>query len=212
MAVRSFHALSPVQQRVYVVIRQFIPGRLRWFYEGCISVPGQLWYAERRLLYMTIRKYNPKIVFEVGTWYGGGSTYFISQALYENGQGRLHTIESDPQLHAAAKANYRRYLAHLVPHVEFHLGDSTEVYPDVLAELGKVDAVFLDGAADAQQTVSEFEMFAPYMGRGSLLVMHDWDDEKMALLRPKIEGSPDGVLVKSISAPHSVGCAVYRHS
>jgi len=191
-----------------MLLRHFVPKRIRWFYEGCLPVRGQLWYADRKLLYETIHAHKPKIVFEVGTWYGGGSTYFISQALYENGSGVLHTIEVDLEIYSVAVENYRRHLAHLLPYVEFHFGDSTTVYPDLLRELEMVDAVFLDGAANPQQTRSELEMFAPYLTSGSLLLAHDWDNEKMSWLRPFIEASPDWVIKHTISLPYSVGFAV----
>jgi len=179
-----------------------------WFYEGCFAVPGQLWYADRKLLYSMIRAYKPKIVFEVGTWYGGGSTYFIGQALYENGFGVLFTIEADPAIYHAAKENYNSHLSHLLPYVRFHHGISTEVYPDLLREIGRVEAVFLDGAPDPRQTLSEFRMFEPYLPNGSILLAHDWDNEKMELLRLYIEASREWVVKQTLTAPQSVGFAV----
>jgi predicted O-methyltransferase YrrM len=155
---------------------------------------------------------KPKTVFEVGTWYGGGSTYFISHALHENDCGILHTIEADPQVHSIAVENYRRYLPHLLPHVRFHLGRAREIYPSLLRECGKVDAVFLDGAPDARETLGEFEMFAPHLASRSIVLMHDWDNDKMALLRPRMEKSADWVLQRTITTPHSVGFAVWIHA
>ncbi len=207
--VQSYHALSAARQRRWRLVRRFVPRRVRWLYEGCLEVPGQLWYADRKLLYGAIREHKPKTVFEVGTWYGGGSTYFISQALYENGGGVLHTIEENAEAHARAKKNYARHLPHLLAHVAFHQGKSTEVYPALLREQGTVDAVFLDGGQDAQQTLTEFEMFAPHMGPQTLLLAHDWDNEKMALLRPKLEASKEWKLLARATAPESVGFVVW---
>jgi len=209
LLVQSYHALGPAQQRRWRMVRQFVPRRVRWLYEGCLEVPGQLWYADRKLLYRAIRTHRPTSVFEVGTWYGGGSTYFIGQALYENGGGVLHTIEEDAEAHARARENYARHLRHLLPHVEFHHGKSTAVYPELLRQQVSVDAVFLDGALDAQQTVEEFELFAPYLKRGALLLAHDWDNEKMALLRPRMEASSEWRMEARATAPESVGFAVW---
>lgn len=207
----SYHALSPQHQRLWRTIRWIIPYRLRWFFEGCLQIPGQLWVADRKLLYKTIRQVKPKTVFEVGTWQGGGSTYFISQALYDNGFGVLHTIEADPQIHAIVQQNYRTYLPHLLQHVEFHSGKAMEVYPHLLRQLGCVDTVFLDGSADPQEAYGEFEMFAPFLHNGGVVLMHDWDNEKMALLRPALERSSQWRIQQTITAPESVGFAVVRH-
>lgn len=209
LLVQSYHALSAKRQRRWRMVRPFVPRRVRWLYEGCLEVPGQLWYVDRKLLYGAIREHTPRTVFEVGTWYGGGSTYFISQALYENGGGVLHTIEENAEAHARAKENYARHLPHLLPHVVFHQGKSTEVYPALLRELAKVDAVFLDGGQDAKQTMTEFEMFARHLGPGTLLLAHDWDNEKMELLRPKLNASLEWKLLARARAPESVGFVVW---
>ena len=208
--VQSYHALSESRQRRWRMVRRLVPRRVRWLYEGCLAVPGQLWYVDRKLLYGAIREHKPKTIFEVGTWYGGGSTYFISQALYENGGGVLHTIEENAEAHARAKENYARHMPHLLPHVRFHVGNSTKVYPVLLREQGALDAVFLDGGQNAQQTMTEFEMVAPHLRAGALLLAHDWDNEKMEMLRPKMEASKEWKLLARATAPESVGFVVWR--
>ena len=74
MVIRSLNAASSHEQRLWKLIRPLVPKRLGWFYEGCPEVPGQMWYAERKALYETIRRYQPSVVCESGTWRGGGST------------------------------------------------------------------------------------------------------------------------------------------
>jgi predicted O-methyltransferase YrrM len=204
----SYENLSPQEQRQWAWLRLFLPHRVRWYFEGCRSIPGQLWRAERKLLYETIRKVKPSTVVEVGTWHGGGSTYFISQALHDNGFGMLHTIEINPDAHQTAKDNYRRHLPHLLGHVHFHLGKATDIYPPLLRELKNIDTVFLDGSASPNEARDEFEMFKPFLRRGAVVLMHDWDNEKMTLLRPYIEQSSEWKVQQTITAPHSVGFAV----
>nr|WP_086425286.1 class I SAM-dependent methyltransferase [Nitrospira cf. moscoviensis SBR1015] len=207
----SYHALSPKDQQIWRIVRWMIPYRLRWFFEGCLQIPGQLWVADRKMLYRTIRRVKPQTVFEVGTWLGGGSTYFISQALHDNGFGMLHTIEADAHRHTAAQQNYKAHLPHLVKHVTFHSGKAMEIYPRLLRQLGSIDTVFLDGSADPQEAYGEFEMFAQYLHQGSVVLMHDWDNEKMALLRPAVERSAEWHIEQTITAPQSVGFAIIRH-
>lgn len=171
-----------------------------------MQVPGQLWFADRVLLYSTIRRHKPQTVFEVGTWLGGGSTYFIAQALHDNGSGVLQTIESDPDTYAHAVDNYKRYLPHLLPHVIFHRGLSMDVYPAILASQGAADAVFLDGAAEPVQTLEEFRMFQPSLRH--LFMGHDWYGDKMSALRPIIENSHEWIVERVIQPPRSLGFVV----
>jgi cephalosporin hydroxylase len=169
-----------------------------------------LWFAERKLLYETVRRYKPEVVFEIGTWYGGGSTYFISEALCHIGSGVLHTVEADSGRHRSAVNYYGAHLAHLLPHVVFHLGTSEDVYPDLLRGLGRVDMLFLDGASDPAQTLAEFKLFSPCLSAGSILVGHDWFQQKMDALRPVIEKSPEWAVLSVLMPPRSVGLAVCR--
>jgi predicted O-methyltransferase YrrM len=98
-----------------------------------------------------------------------------------------------------------------VKHVEFHSGKAMEVYPHLLHQLGGIDTVFLDGSADPQEAYGEFEMFAPFLQPGAVVLMHDWDNEKMARLRPALERSSEWQVEQTITAPKSVGFAVVRH-
>src|SRR5947207_2106454 len=83
----SYSTLSANEVAVWRVLRCFVPSRRRWLFEGHAAIPGQLWSADRELLYQTVRWAKPLRSFEVGTWRGGGSTLFIAQALYANGMG-----------------------------------------------------------------------------------------------------------------------------
>jgi len=147
---------------------------------------------ENKALYEAIIKKKPDVVFEVGTRRGGGSTYYISSALAANGKGILHTIECDPACHAQAVSLYKGQLAGLSKHVNLYLGKSHEVFPKVLESMPCIDALFLDGEENADQTMREFEMFLPKLGVGSILACHDWSVSiKMLYLRPLLESSPD---------------------
>ncbi|HEX8237205.1 MAG TPA: class I SAM-dependent methyltransferase [Abditibacteriaceae bacterium] len=204
----SFDNISPSGQRKWRRIRRLIPYRLRWFYEGCPEVRGQLWYAERRLLYRTIRKHRPRVVCESGTWLGGGSTLFIAQALHDNGAGILHSTEVIPEFHDSAQRNYKRYLPHLLPHVKFHLGASSEIYPALLPSLKSIGALLLDGAENAELTWREFSLFEPYLQKGAILMAHDWHSEKTARLRPHLISSSDWEIERVLHPPYSLGLAV----
>lgn len=152
---------------------------------------GQMCKIEKDAMYDTIVLKRPDICFEIGTWLGRGSTYCIASALYANGGGYLHTVETISENHAYAAALYRGELKHLGPFVSFHLGYSTEVYPRLLQHYKStgrlVDFLILDGGDVALQTVEEYEMFKPYLSPKAILACHDWNVEKMGALRPLLE-------------------------
>jgi predicted O-methyltransferase YrrM len=203
--MKSTDNLTPWRMKVWNLVRFFIPGRMRWFYEGHPKLRGQLWYAERKLLYETIRANRPIHCFEIGTWRGGGSTLFISQALSENGTGKLHTIEIDREFYENAVSNYKSHLPSLLNYVEFHFGDFKTVYSDLFEKLVKVDFLILDGAEDGQQTLDQYSFFLPYLRPGTILMVHDWFTEKTQLLKPILENSKDWEIRKVLTPPLSVG-------
>lgn len=58
-----------------------------------------------------------ELILEIGTWYGGGSTLTMAQALMRRGRGKLITIESSKEAHEYAKKTLAKY-----PQVELLLG------------------------------------------------------------------------------------------
>lgn len=208
MKITSFHALTPRMQAAWRLVRFLVPQRQRFLFEGSMKVRGQLWYAERHLLYRTVRRTKPRVAFEIGTWEGGGSTFFIAQGLLANGGGYLHTVEIDNERYEIARAAYATHLPHLREIVHFHHGPSLTVVPELLAAEGTCDLLFLDGAQDARQTISELDMFLDYLAVGSVLVAHDWDNDKMSAVRPMIENDPRFRIVERLTAPVSVGMVV----
>ncbi len=208
--MKSTDVLSPGQRRLWDVLRVFVPPQQRRYYEGHPAMRGQLWYAERKLLYKTVRRFRPRICFEIGTWKGGGSTLFITRALLDNRAGKLHTIEIDEECWNEARRNYETFLPELRAHVDFHFGDYREKYSEILAGTGSVDFLLLDGAEDAGETVRQYEFFLPYLETGSVVMAHDWFTEKARLLRPLLEQKDVWEILTVLGPPRSVGFAVAR--
>ncbi len=204
--------LTAADLRRYQRIRTLLPRFYRRFFEGAPNVPGQMWAFERRLLFNTVRQRRPAVVCESGTWLGGGSTYFIALALRENEYGQLHTTELLADFHERATCYYREHLPQLIPFVRFHEGKSVDIYPNLLPGLPPIDLLLLDGAEDAQETWNEFQLFSPFLAPDATIVAHDWNTEKMALMRPYFERSPEWQLKSRLRAPVSVGMVVLRRS
>ncbi len=160
---------------------------------GRDPLEGQMTPEERQELYKLVTDTKPDVVFEVGTWKGGGSTYFLSSALHENGKGVLFTIESEAEFFSHAVSLYSGPLKELKPFVNFSFGQSHEIYPNLLKTLLEVnknpdswsciDMVFLDGKEDSDQTLNELNMFSPYLKRDGIVACHDWKTSKTDKIR-----------------------------
>lgn len=192
---------------LWKLIRPFIPPKIRWFLEGHSKLSGQLWFEERKLIYNIVRTLKPQYCFEIGTWKGGGSTYFIGQALYENGSGILHTVETNRGFYDEARNNYQIYLQYMTQYVEFHLGDYKEIYSQLLSSIGRLDLLFLDGLEDAQETLNQYNFFFPYIRSGSIIFVHDWFTEKARLVKFLIQNADDWEIKKILTPPYSIGLA-----
>jgi predicted O-methyltransferase YrrM len=168
---------------------------------------GQMNPEERRLLYETVIAQKPEVVMEVGTCRGGGTTYFISCALNNLGQGVLYTVENNPDFFNWALSLYSKEgpLHDLGPYVKFNFGNSLEVYPPIIHELGKVDIAMLDSGEDSMQTLWDFALMRPFIPVGGCLILHDWDNGKTDYIRPIVNNDADWLVEKVV-----LGLAVVR--
>jgi predicted O-methyltransferase YrrM len=207
----NYQALSPGQRHAYRwLVRPFWPASERVFFEGVPGIAGQLYRAERRALHAALMRRAPRFAFEIGTFNGGGSTFFLAHAFSALGHGKLLTIEIDPGLHAQAVALYSERLPALRPHVEFLLGGMPELFVPYLQQAGSAEFVFLDGAEDAAQSLAQFRFFEPWFRPGSVLALHDWHTEKMRLLKDAVAGNPRWKLLVELGEPESIGFAIYE--
>lgn len=171
---------------------------------------GQLWSKERQFLYDAVIIARPPITLEVGTWKGGGSTWQIATALSKLGFGRLHTCETNPEFYEEAQALY----LHSNTNVNCWPRRSTELIQLLINQNEIPKFVFFDGPEDPDLNLSDFELLDKHLEVGSYFCMHDWDlgvrpdgleSTKAKLLRPHIEQSKQWNILKSLTAPDSVG-------
>jgi hypothetical protein len=141
-------------------------------------IEGQLQEVERALLRKAVLERNPapKIVLEVGTWLGGGSTVLFLKALEQRGEGRLFGIECDRSIYERMIANISKAAPEAVHRFTPLFGFSQEVIPKWLAEQPsdfKIDIAFLDGGNNPMEQIDEFRLIDPRMPVGSQLFSHD---------------------------------------
>lgn len=206
----NYHELNDFERILYMVaLRPKWDERKRFFFEGCRDLVGQMYIADRRALYDVITRYKPSQCFEVGTFTGGGSTYFLTAAFRDVGAGRLYSLEIDPNRYMLAAGFYAEYLADQNERVKFLLGGDASAFEPYIDRERGVECVFLDGVGDAEQTMAQYVFFEPLFRPGSLLMCHDWDTEKQRLLRPVLENSLDWRCEMHIGKPDSVGFVLY---
>jgi predicted O-methyltransferase YrrM len=142
------------------------------------EIPGQLNPEERRLITSAIvdAPKKPRVVLEVGTWLGGGSTLSILRALENNGQGHLWGIEADRSIYDQMLENIRLAAPAAAPRFTPLFGLSQRVIPKWIAEQGpqfEIDVAFLDGGNNPMEQVTEFELIDPRIPVGGILMAHD---------------------------------------
>lgn len=143
-----------------------------------VEIAGQLNPEERRIITAAISDAprKPRVVLEVGTWLGGGSTLHLLRALERNGAGHLWGIEADRSIYDQMLANIRRAAPEAIHRFTPLFGFSHEVIPSWLEGLGAektVDVVFLDGGNNPSEQMIEFRLVDPYMPVGGILITHD---------------------------------------
>lgn len=140
------------------------------------EIEGQLNAREREILSAAILETRPKVVLEVGTWLGGGSTVHFLRALEKNGEGQLFGIECDRSIYDRMIENIRAAAPEALHRFTPLFGFSQQVIPKWLTEQKpgfKIDVAFLDGGNNPLEQMEEFWLIDPHMPVGSRLLSHD---------------------------------------
>ena len=104
----------------------------------------------------------------------GLSTYIIAKFIKDNNlKGRFVSIELDPQHVDAAKSLLKKYDESLLELVEFRSGDSLGILPDLLKGMGEVHFALLDGGAQPEVCLKEFELTAQSMSASGACLIDD---------------------------------------
>lgn len=208
----NFHTLHWGEMLVYIIfIRPFWSTERRFFFEGSFGLLGQMYAAERKVLYDTIRTYRPRQCYEIGTFTGGGSTYFISKAMSDSNNGTLITMENDTHYYQKAVNYFSQKLPEQNKHITFLFNHTPTAFLSYIPEDGKVDCVFFDGAEDGAETLAQYRFFEPYFKPGSIIMFHDWNTEKTATVKPVILEKSEWEKITELTPPASVGLAVFKH-
>ena len=156
---------------------------------SAVEISGQLNPEERRIITAAILNApaKPRIVIEVGTWLGGGSTLHFLRALQQNGEGHLWGVEADRSIYDRMIGNIRNAIPEAMHRFTPIFGLSQDVIPRWLEELGAeacVDVAFLDGGDNPMEQITEFQLLADRIPVGGQLLAHDAKLRKGKWLRP----------------------------
>jgi hypothetical protein len=139
-------------------------------------------------VYALVRELRPTVFVETGVLHGMLSA-FVLEAMRVNEHGRLISIDL-PSYPESGPANVDGYQGMLPPgrepgwlvpeelreRWELRLGNSLEVLPDVLAQVGELD-VFLHDSDHTHETMSgEFALAWPALNPGGALIADDSTD------------------------------------
>jgi len=143
------------------------------------------------LLYALCRFLKPQTIVETGVGLGV-SSYFILQALHDNGFGELYSIDYPGSVYssdAGIKINEGTYASQdglpgfLVPdnlreHWTLILGKSEDKLHFLCERLGAIDLFFHDSEHTYQNMLEEYKTVWPYIRKNGILASHDigWND------------------------------------
>jgi predicted O-methyltransferase YrrM len=157
------------------------------------QIEGQLNSTERRLLTEALTQCaeKPRVVVEVGTWFGGGSTLHILQALEKNGVGHLWGVEMERSVYDQMLANIRAAAPEFEHRFTPLFGCSQDVLRQWTSEQGpglRVDFAFLDGGNNPREQIDEFRLLDPFIPVGGQIMAHDANGRKGRWLVPYVSG------------------------
>jgi len=194
------------------------------YFANTISEYGEMLPYERYKIYSWIKKYKPKNVLEIGTG-TGGSTQYISDALNENGFGKIYSC--DP-----VRSPSRDFLMSR-QNLLFYSIESQHLIQSIIADKIDINFIFFDGPENPDVALSDFMELEKHISEGTLFAMHDWHvgirnydfaiSTKCDKIKPYIENLKNWNLVELLLANKknsdfdnniydSVGLCLYQYS
>jgi predicted O-methyltransferase YrrM len=142
-----------------------------------------------RLCYLACRQLRPRLVVETGVAYGVTSTYIL-EALSENGQGALQSVDLPPLARDAEK-----YVGCFIPtelreRWTLHVGPAKKLLPNLLERAQTIDMFVHDSLHTYNHMRWEFETALSALRPGGILIADDIQGNRAfeeLLDRPEID-------------------------
>jgi cephalosporin hydroxylase len=147
---------------------------------------------------------RPDFVIETGTADGGLTLYLATLLEHINPDGRVLTVDIDPEPWRRSKAQVEKQgQKALLRRIDFFAGSSTA--PDIFAQIeaaigqrpGARVMVILDSRHTSAHVLDELKLYSPLVTKGCYLIVNDthFDD----VTQDAIEGGPRQALVEFMS-------------
>ena len=159
---------------------------------------GEMLPYERFKLTEWVTSINPKVVFEVGTGNGGGSTYFISKSLTElNNNGVIHTCDPLRTIDENMLIEFSNIIYYQI--------NSNKMLEDLINKNIKPNFIMFNGPENPEIAYDDIKVLEEYIDNGTYFSMHDWDtyrpydkgnSTKSIKIREYIENSKNWEIVK----------------
>ncbi|MDM8529145.1 class I SAM-dependent methyltransferase [Anaerolineales bacterium HSG24] len=152
------------------------------FFETNYPSKGGSVFFQSVTMYLLVRAMRPNVVIETGGA-GGKSSTFILQALKDNQQGRLVTLDLNPEATGRLNSEYSWWPQgqpsyFLVPdnlrnRLDIRLGDAKTNLPKLLEEIDSFDLFRHDSDHSYEHMLFEFRAAWPMLRDGGILVSDD---------------------------------------
>lgn len=152
---------------------QVIKSRVRQIKNMAKSSLTPAYYCQ--ILFRLIHHYKPKTILELGTSFGISTLY---QAI-PDGNAKVITLEGCPHV---AKIAQQHFKAMEAKNIRLINGPFDEVLDQALADIEKLDYVFIDGNHRQAPTLRYFEKCLKHAHNESIFIFHDihWTEDMEA--------------------------------
>lgn len=127
---------------------------------------------EASAVYALVRLLRPRVLVETGVA-DGFTTSHILQALEDNGEGRLYSVDLPHYLLPAGREPGWMIEAGLRSRWELRVGDAAAFLPPLLRELGSIDMFLHDSLHTYGHMMLEFREAWRHLEPGGLFLSHD---------------------------------------
>lgn len=127
---------------------------------------------EAPAIYALVRLLRPRVIVETGVADGVTSSYIL-QALEDNGEGRLYSVDLPHYLLPEGKGPGWIVDDRLRGRWDLRVGKAEDLLPPLLEELGSIDMFLHDSLHTYEHMLFEFRSAWPRLKPGGLFLSHD---------------------------------------
>jgi len=145
--------------------RRWFHSRLRQLSADPSLLKGTTSLFDCETIYLLVRVLKPEVVVETGVLQGAVSAHIL-EAFERNHKGLLYSIDLSPQQHDS--------LIHKKGRWKLIVGDSRNVLPPLLSDLGQIDLFHHDSLHEFHHMMFEFETAYQYLSpQSGVISSHD---------------------------------------